>query len=158
MKSISRQKNNIGGIAQLYAIPISVLTAITASATPGVFIITLSSTDEVYDISAIAETIRESEDSQQAGAGNYYAQQITATLGKDTPELQLAFEDLINRRLVVVYRDQNDRFKLVGNMTEAMRASYKTDSGAKVADLQKADLVFSGKTTTKSRFIENPFL
>lgn len=157
MKSLSRQKNNIGGIARLYAVPIELLTAVASTGTHGVYAITLSSTDEVYDISAISETIQATEEPKSSSAGNYFEHQIRATIAKDTPELSLALQDLYGKRLIMIFRDQNDRFKLVGSMTEAMRLSYKKDTGAKIADLQNTPLVFEGRTVTPSKFIENPF-
>jgi hypothetical protein len=157
MKSISRQKDNIGGIARLYAVPIGLLTSLATSATPGVYAITLSSTDEVYDISAISETIEASEEEKTSAAGYYYEHQIRATIAKDTPELMLALDDLTGERLVMIFKDYNGRFKLVGSLTESIRISTKTDTGAKVSDLQKAELVFEGKTINRARYIEDPF-
>jgi hypothetical protein len=57
----------------------------------------------------------------------------------------------------MIFRDQNDRFKMVGTQTEAIRLSYRKDTGAKIADLQNIPLVFEGQTLTPSKFIENPF-
>lgn len=157
MKTVSKSTNNIGGIARLYAVPIEVLTAVVQSATPGVYTVTLSSTDEVYDISAIAESISASEEAKQSGAGWYLEQQIRATMAKDTPELVLAMEELTGKRLIMIYRDQNDRYKLVGSQTESIRLNTKSDSGKKIADLQKSEFLFEGKTTSRSRFIADPF-
>jgi len=157
MKSLSRQKNNIGGIARLYAVPIELLTAIVPSSTPGAYAITLSSTEEVYDISAISESIQATEEPKPSSAGYYFEHQIRATIAKDTPELSLALLDLYGRRLVIIYRDQNDRYKLVGTMTEAMRLGYRKDTGAKISDLQQAPLVFEGRTSSPARFIDDPF-
>jgi hypothetical protein len=157
MKTINRQKFNLGGIAELYAVPIELLTAVASTAVAGVYAITLSSTDEVYDISAISETIQATEEPKTSSAGNYFEHQISATIAKDTPELSLALLDLYGRRLIIIYRDQNDRFKMVGSATEAIRLSYRKNSGAKIADLQNIPLVFEGRTLTPSKFIENPF-
>jgi hypothetical protein len=157
MKTVSKQKNNIGGIARLYAVPIELLTGLAASGTSGVYDATLSDTDEVYNISAIAESIQATEEEKRSSAGSYFDHQIRATIAKDTPDLMIALNELSGKRLIMIYRDHNDRFKLVGSTTEAIRISNKTFSGEKISDLQKADLIFEGRTVNRSRFINNPF-
>lgn len=156
MKSLSKEKNNIGGIARLYVTPAENLTEIQSTAVPGVFSITLSSTEDVYDLTAIAETVRGFQEMKYSAAGLYYEHLVQATLAKDTPELQLVLQELAGRRLILILRDHNDRYRLIGSTTEAVRISHKTSSGAKIADLQAADLSFEGRTTRPSVFIQNP--
>ena len=86
-----------------------------------------------------------------------YKNEINAFIPKDSPEVQSIINDMIGRKWVVVFLDQNEQFKVAGTPEIPLRVSFDLDTGADTADRSGHSISFFGTQTAKARFIQNPF-
>jgi hypothetical protein len=146
---------NMGGIATLWAVPSSAILSITKSGNLNTVL--FSSTDNIYEIYFTAETAQFREPKKQSPAGIIFEPSFSAIIPKDNPEIQADIDYLERHSWLLIYQDQNDYFKLVGDVNTPLSFSGDVEIPAEIKGLNKTMFVFEGKVPYRSLFINNPF-
>lgn len=157
MRSNSKPQDNLGGLAEIYAVPQALITAVTESSTANVFDVTISATTNVTRLYATQNLFSHTEEEKEASGGSYFDNQVSCVVPGDDPALQSVIDYLREKKLVIIYRDNNGRYKMVGDSTYAIRLSHRAHSGAHPSQLNKKDISFGGSSQYRSKFINNPF-
>lgn len=157
MLSISKQKNNTGGISKFYLIPVDEFTSLSVADVNQIRTLVLASTDTTYEIHAIPQSISYSDIFRYAPAGSLYEKQFTAKIAKDTPETAAVLQSLINKKWLLVLQDQNGYWKLAGTQTNPMRFGFSVKPGKAFADLNHYEIKLTGQTPSLAFFIHKPF-
>lgn len=140
----------MGGLLKMWALPQSDL--ILSGKT-----VTFASNPTIYELYCSADSMNEDEPEEHMPAGTFYPVTITAFVPKDTEETREAMVYLERRKLVCIVQNGNGDFKLIGNNVYPMRLSAKLNSGTDTSDRAGYTLTFTGKITTRSIFINDPF-
>ena len=103
-----------------------------------------------YQLVATRTTLGFTQPGKTDRHGTFWQPSVKGVLAKATAELAQGLEALDDRRLLVIYRDNNGLVWLVGNLDEPLKFSEKYDAGT-VTARNNYDFVFSGETTRRAR-------
>lgn len=140
----------MGGLLKMWALPQSDL--ILSGKT-----VTFASNPTIYELYCSSDSMNEDEPEERTPAGTVYSPTIKGFIPKDTEEVREAISYLEPRKLVCIVQNGNGDFKLIGNNFQPLRLSAALNSGTDTPDRAGYDLIFSGKTTSRSIFINDPF-
>ena len=140
----------MGGLLKIWAVP------------PGDILIsgntvTISTTNNVVALYCSQGSMVFTEKPTRTGAGTAYQTELSAFAPKDTPETSDLIADMDRRRWVVIYLDQNEQYKVVGNTQNPLRVSFDLDTGSDTPDRNGHSVKFYGQQIKKAVFIDNPF-
>lgn len=90
-------------------------------------------------------TISFNERQQNSRQNELYLPTLEGFASKITPELKTAVRNLIGRKLVVIYKDHNGYYNIVGNAENYLEASYSLNPGSKPGDRNGIALRFEGE-------------
>ena len=150
MKYLNKPSDNLGGLLSIWAVPPSDIT-ISFNA------VSFFTTDNIIEMSCSPGSISFTETQVQEKYGLGYKNELNAFIPKDSPEVQSIINDMIGRKWIVVFLDQNEQFKVAGTPEIPLRVSFDLDTGADTPDRNGHSISFYGTQTEKSRFIQNPF-
>ena len=149
--------DNMGGVVKIWARPESNVNSIELD-TDNVYNLNLDTTDNIYAIYCSHESISFNEPEKDSDAGKYYEPELSAVIPKDTPSIQAALDYLKDRKWLLVYLDNNEYYKLAGEINSPLEFTSKFVTGKETQSLNHHSITFFGKTLNKSLFINNPFL
>ncbi len=119
--------------------------------------LTMSSTDDVYEVYCSPGSIGFEEPMEVARGGKIYKAELRGFIPKDCAESEKALTDIAGRRYVAVYLDQNEQYKVVGTRDIPLRVTIDLDTGSDTNDRNGHKIIVSGEQITKSVFVSNPF-
>lgn len=90
-------------------------------------------------------TISFNEREQNSSHGELYRPTLEGFASKITPELKKAIRNLVGRKLVIIYKDHNGYYNIVGNAENYLEASYSLNPGTKPGDRNGIALRFEGE-------------
>jgi len=90
-------------------------------------------------------TISFNEREQNSSHGELYRPVLEGFASKITPELKKAIRNLVGRKLVIIYKDHNGYYNIVGNSENYLEASYSLNPGTKPGDRNGIALRFEGE-------------
>ena len=150
MKHLSKPSDNLGGLLFIWAVPPD---DITVSFNTANFRTTANIIEMYCSLGSMSFTEKESQEKYGLG----YKIQINAFIPKDSAETQAIINDMIGRKWVVVFLDQNEQFKVAGTPEIPLRVSFDLDTGADTPDRNGHSISFYGSQTSKAKFISDPF-
>lgn len=150
MKTINKPADNLGGLIKIWAIPSSVFTLAGKT-------ISISDLTNVYQIYCSPESMAFKEPSVHTKAGTHYSCSLTGFVPKDSESNQEAIAYIEPRDWVVIFMDGNGNCKVAGNRFEPLRASFNLDSKSLTSERAGFGLKFTGITTFRAPFVDNPF-
>lgn len=150
MKTITKPGDNLGGLLKLWAIPKSVVSVLGRT-------VTISSDTDVYALYCTPGSMIMQEQSKRTGAGTYYNTEIAGFIPRDSETVRAAMEDMQSKPYAVLYIDGNGEYKLAGSAKEPLRFSASLSTGAETMEAAGHNILFSGETTTRAVFVDNPF-
>lgn len=158
MNTLSKPSENLGGISQLFAIPVADFSILSNPIYSGYRYLTLSTWDNAWQILAQYQSISHTENVKDSSAGIHFAHSVKAKLLNDRVEVAQMLASLKNKKWIIVYQAQNGEFKMVGTNKTPLRFSYQKSTGSKIADGNTIDIEFGGLTQYESYLITNPFI
>jgi hypothetical protein len=105
----------------------------------------------------VQETLSYSEDEEVGKLGIYYKARVSGTLPKDSVTLSQALKELRGRRLIIVYKDNNGNYKLLGDRENYMEAVKSFDTENNYSGRNAYKLKFEGKLLQESAFYQGDF-
>lgn len=150
MKTINKQKNNLGGLTKIYAVPNDV---ISVSGTT----VTISDSTNVYEIYCSPDTMEFSELKEKTDAGIHYNTRVDGFTPGSGAETQEAMEYMEYRKWVVLFKDGNGNYKMAGTTLQPLRMNVDFATGKDTIGRVGYSFSFSGNTTSRSVFVDNPF-
>lgn len=150
MKQFNKPDENMGGLLKIWAIPPSVIT-ITGNT------VQFSSTEDIIEMYCSPGSMSFTEKQLRENAGTAFQTELKSFLPKDSPEATRLINEMINRRWIVVYKDQNEQFKMAGRIQIPLRVAFDLDTGSDTPERNGHSVSFFGKQTNKAVFIDNPF-
>lgn len=149
--------DNMGGIVNIWAIPPSDIDSVELDEN-NVYELTLSSTDQVIKIPCSHESISLTENEVENDGGKLYKQQLEGIIPKDTPNIQYYINYIIQRYWVLVYKDNNDYFKLVGNKYLPLECKSELMIDKNTNSLNRHKIIFYiDQNSARAIFINDPF-
>jgi hypothetical protein len=103
-----------------------------------------------YQLVATRTTLGFTQPGKNDRHGSFWQPSLKGVLAKATAELAQGLEALDDRRLLVIYRDNNGLVWLVGQHDEPLKFTDKYDAGTTTAR-NNYDFTFSGETTRRAR-------
>ena len=146
MKELLFDFNCIGGLANIYAIPPSSLSAITIDYETGRRSITLSGTSDVVSIPRYAdETFSFSEHHERDEHGDYWEPTIQGVIPKASLDNASLIEELERGEWVVLVQDHNGVVRLCGDKDTPLTFATDAGSGEVYADRNHTTFTITGK-------------
>jgi hypothetical protein len=143
--------DNTGGVEALWYVDVA---DVLSAPDPDVALITesvvLHPDCHWYQLVATRTTLGFTQAGKQDRHGPYWQPLLKGVLAKATAELAQGLEALDDRRVLVIYRDNNGLVWLVGTPDEPLKFSDKYDAGTTTAR-NNYDFTFSGETTRRAR-------
>jgi hypothetical protein len=150
MKHLNKPGDNLGGLLKIWAAPFGVFT--TQGNT-----VNFASQANIWEIYCSADSMEFTESSELTPAGTHFNTVISGFIPQDNATLQEAIDYMEPRKWGVIFMDGNGNYKLAGNQTDPLRVTAEINTGKDTASLAGCSIRFSGKTKTRSRFINKPF-
>jgi hypothetical protein len=150
MKQINKPGDNLGGLLKIWAVPFGDFTV-------GGNTINISNHTNIWEIYCSADSMEFTESSELTSAGTHFNTVISGFIPQDNATLQEAIEYMEPRKWGVIFMDGNGNYKLAGNQTDPLRFTAEINTGKDTASLAGCSFQFSGKTKSRSRFINKPF-
>ena len=150
MKQLNKPGDNLGGLLKIWAIPFGVFT--TQGNT-----VNFSNQTNIWEIYCSADSMEFIESSELTPAGTHFNTVISGFIPQDNATLQEAIEYITPRKWGVIFIDGNGNYKLAGNQTDPLRFSSEINTGKDTASRAGCLIQFSGKTKTRSMFVNKPF-
>ena len=150
MKSITKPGDNLGGLLKIWAVPASVYS-VSGN------VVSFSSTTNIYEIYCSPESMKFDEQEERTTAGKHHNTTISGVIPKDCSTALDAINDMDMKPYVIIFRNGNGEFQAAGTALQPLRIDAGRNSGRLVSDLAGNSFSFSGKTTSRAIFIDNPF-
>ena len=150
MKTITKPGDNLGGLLKIWAVPTSVYSVNGKT-------VTISSTDNIYEIYCTPESMVFSEPSEKTDAGTLYNTSVSGFIPKDSKEVLDAINDMERKPYIIIFMDGNGNYKAAGTANEPLCISDNLNSGQQTSDRPGHQFEFSGQTLTRAIFIDKPF-
>ena len=150
MKTISKPLNNLGGLTKMWAIPYGEYSISGKT-------ISISDSTYVYEIYCTPESMDFNEPKELSNAGIHYNTVINGFTPGNNEENLAAFEYIEPRKWVVVFKDGNGQYRAAGTQFEALRANVVSNLGKDTIGNSGYTFSFYGKTTSRAKFVDNPF-
>jgi hypothetical protein len=150
MQNINRPDgDNNGGLETFYFLPVEQLAQ---DPPPGTITqnLQLAAGAVFYAFYCTLGSLQYNEGETQDNRGTRYKQTLKGYVPKDTPELQAALAELSGRRFVIIYKDFNGFFKLVGSRQYWLQFSRELDTGNSPSGRNGFGFSFSGESTRKA--------
>ena len=96
------------------------------------------------------------EEKKEGKHGKTYKVDLIGIIPKDSPELSKEIDH--DDRFLIIYKDNNDYFKFIGDKDIGLKLQVTLDTGGWASDINAHLLHFTGTLTEKSRFIDDSFL
>jgi hypothetical protein len=150
MKHLNKPSDNLGGLLFIWAVPPDdiVLGFNTAN---------FKTTANIIEMYCSPGSISFMEKETQEKYGLGFKIELNAFIPKDSPQTLAIINDMIGRKWVVVFQDQNELFKVAGTPEIPLHVSFDLDTGSDTADRNGHSISFYGTQTSKARFIADPF-
>ncbi|MGI4862956.1 MAG: hypothetical protein ACRYFZ_03480 [Janthinobacterium lividum] len=150
--------DNLGGVQEVYLLPqAALLRSPVRSGSSIVGNLALRPGAVWYPLRAVLDTAGFDESFTQDRSQGLHVGRLQGELAEDTPELAEALRCYRNQRLVVLYRDRNDRLKLAGDATSWYQLSYQLDTQQGVTPRNGYKLELSGSTLQPALFYAGTF-
>jgi hypothetical protein len=150
MKTITKPGDNLGGLIKMWAVPASVVSLVGRT-------VNLSVTTDIYELYCTAGSMSHTEAPELSGAGTHYNVEVSGFIPRDSDTVRTALEDMERKPYAILFQDGNGEFKLAGSNTEPLRCSSALSTGKEVSELAGNQILFTGKTTRRAVFVDNPF-
>ncbi len=150
MKTISKPKDNLGGLLKIWAVPNSVISVNKKT-------VTFSSTLNIYEIYCSPDSIFLKEQPAVTSAGTHYITQVLGFVPENSESNKSAISDMESRQFQVIIQDGNGNFLLVGNSFYPLKFSAELFQGKKTSDLAGYKIAFSALVISRAVFIDYPF-
>lgn len=154
---------NTGGIARLFFAPLCNITGMTegSGATEGIITaIDMSGSNVFYEIQFLKNTAGITEESQfnnELGTG-FYKSTIVGTIPRREVAKRNKLMTLQNQKLVVIARDQNDKYWLLGRVNGALIEQIGGGFGLKKDELNGYTLSFTTEENKMSYEIDSSLI
>ena len=155
MKINKHSGNNSGSINKYFLIPCSGIHKIIPTSTPGKKRLITFSGVAAIEIPLTIEKNTYSEKKIEDSMGITYEVSSSGFIAGDSPELANALGNL-NDKYVLVYLDQDNNYKLIGNKQEPVNISCSFTTGMTIAALKGSSFSFSRKLISKPTHIQSP--
>jgi hypothetical protein len=150
MKTIQKQRDNMGGVIHLWAIP------------PGDYSLSANTLTILSDSSIIEILFQEDSGSFQEEEieGPAFKTQITAQVACDYPHTLGMIRQMERvKKYNLLFEDGNGNFKLAGTPQVPLRFEARLSTGSTTASLNHYAVSFTAKViTSRAIFVENPFV
>ncbi len=150
MKTINKPHDNLGGLTKIWAIPYDVFSISGKN-------ISVSDTSNVYIIYCTPETMEFSEPKKLTDAGTNYTPSVSGFTPGDTEANLEAFEYIDARKWVILFKDGNGQYKVVGNQFRPLNHDNTLASGKDTIGRAGYTFSFSGDTLKRAKFVNFPF-
>ena len=158
MKTIEKQKNNLGGIAKIWLIPSARISSALFDSLTEPEDLPVGWDTNTWQMDPVFQSASFQEESKVSAAGRYYENTVAfkiAYLGGGTIHfLKVAADDTHS----ILIKDQNGAYFLVGNADFPMRLASSAKTGADLSDLNHVLLTFAGMNTQPSIWVADPFV
>jgi hypothetical protein len=150
MKSITKPGDNLGGLIKMWAVPASVVSLAGRT-------VNFSATTDIYEIYCTPGSMSHAEPPELTAAGTHYNVELSGFIPRDSDTVRTALEDMERKPYAVLFQDGNGEFKLAGSTAEPLRCSSALNTGKDVTELAGNEIRFTGRTTRRAVFVDNPF-
>ena len=157
MKTVSKDQNNIGGIARIWLIPNSIISALPSSQVVGQYIMPVEWGRDAWELFPIFQSASLAIKNLRTSAGSYWESTISFSL----PKFDLTNESYVyefnNHLWCLLLLDQNGQWILVGDANFPMRLDVDTKTGSDISDLNNLQFTFVNKSPFRPLFVDKPF-
>lgn len=158
MIELSLLNDNIGGLLDVYAIPVSAVTAMTVNYATRVRSLTLSSTSGVVHIPVYAdESFSFEEPHGRDDSGDYWQPSVSGVIPGTSFANADVLELLERGEWVVVHVDQNGVSRVSGDADTPLTFESTAQTGAAYTDRNGCAFTFSGRLGHPSYHIDVEF-
>ena len=155
MKTISFNPDNIGGVALIFAIPVSAFIRVKKDYVSGLSYVSVSSKDDIIQIPVINDSSFSFIESQSLeSGGDMYAVKISGVI----PRIDIS--DDIRRELergewMVMHADANGSFRISGSEDVPLIFSSSRSTGGSPSSLNGNSFSFSGNEPDPSEEVQS---
>lgn len=141
----------MGGSLKLWLVPTTAITSLASGS------LVLSSTSGVYDIYVTQHKLNVEPNVKRERAGISYPIRINAFHPRIRQEATDFFNEINQRKYVVVFLDSNMEYNVAGTTDFPLRFKYLQVTGNDTPDLNGYDITLEGTAKTPPMIVVNPF-
>ncbi len=150
MKQLTFDQNgNLGGLQCMYAIPVSSFKRIWRDYTNNLNYLRVINRDDIIDIYI---TENDGQFKEQADGG-VYKPEVSGIVPKSNPLNQKQLTKLETEYWIVLFRDNNDYWRLAGNEENQLKF-IRTDNSGQLSSRNQLEFTFTGSQRRACEFIE----
>jgi hypothetical protein len=151
--SITQQDylDNTGGLSRIYFTPVSNIFQYENIYDGQIHNLVLN-TGEMDTLFIVPDSAEFTQEKSQSPAGDVFATSLTAIIPKDRPELLAKCQEMDGKEFIVVYKDNNGYYKVLGSPEEPMKFSADVNTGQRES-LNKYTVKFARSLRFRSPFI-----
>ena len=146
------ETDNLGGIQKIYPIPASNVRVFGAIFNSEIHSFTVTSGTDLTPIYVIRDSIKFTQDHKPSDSGDYFDTKFEAVAPKDRIELQNFIRTLEFTHYILVFKDNNNQFKVMGTPDEPLIVSADLTTGDIESKMNGYTLTFSRKLRDRSPF------
>ncbi len=155
MVNINFDFNNVGGLAEFYAIPPSDVLRIRHDYRRDIYALELKTRDNIIVVPVYGDrSFSFSEQKSTADGGDYWEVSIEGVVPKLCHDSSAIIESLDRGDWLVLHIDNNGTVHLSGSVDIPLQCSSDKSSGSSFTDLNGTTLTFSGKQPSPSLVID----
>jgi hypothetical protein len=150
MKQLNKPSDNLGGLLKIWAVPPTDITIENNS-------VLFATQDNIVQMYCSPGSMSFTEKETSGKPGTSYKTELNAFIPKDSEEARIIITSMTGRKWVVIYLDQNEKFKCAGTAGIPLRVAFDLNTGSDTAERNGHTVSFFGKQVTKAIFIQDPF-
>lgn len=155
---IGTEGDNLGGNEEFYFIPVDDVVAIPRAISNRVLDpITLGEDLNFYKGKGVIETLGGDMEHKAITQGNTFLHQFSAFIKGDDATHGAQMEEMTYYRFIVIRKDRNGYYKLLGGMDYPLRFTYKLISGNETQQLKGYQVTFSVTSEFPEYFYQGAF-
>lgn len=148
--------NNLGGIwREFYFVPasyVNLIPDVLDNVISGLIPLGEEGAGSWFKGYMTLETISFTEEKVEGDQGVLYNQVFSGFFPKDSPGIAALLNDMANDRFLVLYKDNNDYFKLIGDIGQPLMFDRKMATDTKVGGSNGYNISFTGQSSHEAYF------
>lgn len=155
MESIGFDFENVGGLAECYAIPVDVFKRIRVDYVRDLRVLEVSARKRVIAIPMYADdSFRHHEEKKHGDGGDYWEVDIEGVIPKWCKDVDVQLEELERGEWLVLSRDNNGVVRLSGSVHTPLWFEGERDTGAAYAERNGVTFHFTGNQARPSQTLD----
>jgi hypothetical protein len=152
MLVVTKTPDQLSGYVSILALPLFNIVSINAAQ------VTIRNPEANFELQCATETLQYNCPSAEAKPGKHFSHKVTGFIRGRNPANDKLLELMLRYRYIIVLRNLDGTYTLIGNLTHALAMNFEFTSSPDASASLGYTITFHGDTLSTSQPITLPFI